>query len=60
MKLKLITKNGNWLTNKCGLDLENGMPMVGCKYCKNVCLHNKGTVKFLFWKFVKCNKRGDV
>lgn len=53
--LRRIIIKGKWLKNPCGLELKNGKPMVGCKYCLNKCPHHKGTIKILFWEFVKCN-----
>lgn len=54
-KLRRIIIKGKWLKNPCGLEFKNGNPMVGCKYCLNKCPHHKGTIKILFWEFVKCN-----
>lgn len=59
-RLRLIKANGDWLSNKCGIDVEldsrgnGGTPMVGCKYCRQQCPHHKGIIRFLFWEFVKC------
>ena len=54
-KLRLISqRKGYILTNPCGRELEEGFPMVGCRYCMDRCPYNKGVIKFLFWKFVKC------
>lgn len=56
MKLKRIKIRNGWvLTNCCWHETENGMPMVGSKYCKEFCPYYKGTLKFLWWKFVKCD-----
>lgn len=57
IKLRRITNAGLALTNCCWLLTERGTPMVGLTYCKRECLHYRGEVKFLFWRFVKCNYR---
>lgn len=56
--LRLIKSkyNGFLLTNICGLITENGTPMVGSKYCKEMCPHFSGVTKLLFWKFIKCKR----
>lgn len=56
--LRLIkTKNNGFvLTNMCGLITENGTPMVGSRYCKEICPYFVNVTKILFWKFIKCKK----
>jgi hypothetical protein len=44
------------LTNICGLHTEYGIPMVGSTHCRLFCPHFKGTIKVLFWEFVKCKR----
>lgn len=56
--LRLIkTKNNGFiLTNMCGLITENGTPMVGLRYCKEIYPHFVNVTKILFWKFIKCKR----
>ena len=53
--LRKISKQGLRLTNCCWYDTKGSTPMVGSKFCKNNCPHYKGTMRLLFWKFVKCS-----
>ena len=56
--LRLIKSknNGFVLTNICGLIMDGGSPMVGSKYCKQMCPHCAGITKIMFWKFIKCTR----
>lgn len=53
--LRRIKKQGWRLTNCCWYETKDGTPMVGCKFCKNNCPYYKGTIRLLFWEFVKCS-----
>lgn len=53
--LRRIKKQGWRLTNCCYHETKDGTPMVGCKFCKNNCPYYKGTMRLLFWEFVKCS-----
>lgn len=52
--LRRISKRGWALTNCCWFETKDGNPMVGSTFCKGICPHYKGTMRLLFWKFVKC------
>lgn len=54
-RLRLITGKGIARTNPCGIDMAEDYPMVGSSHC-NRCCYNRGVVRILFWKFVKCNR----
>lgn len=53
--LRRISKQDWALTNCCWYDTKDGVPMVGSTFCKTNCPHYKGTMRLLFWKFVKCS-----
>lgn len=53
--LRRIIKRGCALTNCCWYSIKNDFPMVGSTFCKTNCPHYKGTIRLLFWKFVKCS-----
>ena len=53
--LRRISKQGWALTNCCWYNTEYGIPMVGSTFCQTNCPHYKGTMRLLFWKFVKCS-----
>ena len=53
--LRRISKHGWVLTNRCLYKTKYGFPMVYFKFCKTKCPHYKGTMRLLFWKFVKCS-----
>lgn len=54
--LRRITKKDWALTNCCRYETKYGNnPMVGSTFCETKCPHYKGTIKLLFWKFVKCS-----
>jgi len=56
LRLVKSKNNGFLLTNMCGLITKNGTPMVGSKYCKEMCPHFNSTIKLLFWEFIKCKR----
>jgi hypothetical protein len=47
----LIEQKGKRITERH----KKGVPMVGSTFCKTNCPHYKGTMRLLFWKFVKCS-----
>lgn len=53
--LRRISKQGCLLTNCCWYDAKDGVSMVGSTFRKTNCPRYKGTIRFLFWKFVKCS-----
>lgn len=52
---RITIKNGFVLTNCCWYSTRNSFPMVGSTFCKTNCPHYKGTIRLLFWEFVKCS-----
>ena len=54
-RLRLITGKGCERTNPCGMLYDKDYPMVGSAYC-NKCVFNRGIVRVLFGKFVKCSR----
>lgn len=54
-RLRLITGKGCARTNPCGIEIDEDYPMVGSTHC-NKCVFNRGIVRVLFWKFVKCSR----
>ena len=54
-RLRLITGKGIARTNPCGMEMAEDYPMVGSSHC-NRCRYNRGVVRILFWKFVKCDR----
>jgi hypothetical protein len=52
--IKKNYKKGWALTNFCWYETKDGFPMVGSTFCDTYCPHYKGTIRLLFWKFVKC------
>lgn len=58
IRLRRIVEKNGWCLNRCGHESNGGNPMVGSLYCKGNCNHNKGVIKILWLKFVKCNYWG--
>lgn len=52
--LRAIRSRGWALTNCCWFYTKNGTPMVGSKFCREMCPRHRGVVRILFWRFVKC------
>ena len=57
MKLRRIKiKDGFILQNICGIELKEGFPMVGSKYCMEECPYYNGKIKIFGLEFIKCKK----
>lgn len=53
---RIKIRNGFILENICGIELKEGLPMVGSKYCKKNCPFYRGEFRILWWNFIKCKR----
>lgn len=56
MLRRVKIKDGFILQNICGIEIPEGLPMVGSKYCMEECPYNNGKIKIFGFEFIKCKK----